>query len=1246
MESSTEAGALGVSAAATVALPGSPHTSPADGMMPFGEEYSNAVFSPFEQEQPTFPGAPETPHPAGERQQSDAREARPDTPNTERVANILANGPLQVPDEAAGLTEGFDTAAMTRNQAHESVEQADFPVGIDTDGWPAREPDAFASQDAQGFAKLMFPDGDYIVTTHDVEIGRNMEIFAQYKRHQKQAKREREQEKRKERVNAVQQERAQRELEEYQQEPSQPSLTGDDRQHADASNSSHSLEGRPAAQTTFSESGGALAFLQDSDEEAGSKRGRKKRRSMQYSKSSTSTTSVVPANLHPPVISAEYSQQELFTEDGEPYSRTLATLPIHTQQPEDIRKISKKHLLFSFNFPDERWELHIIGMNAFVNEMLFERGDIIPLNHNDEIQVSSLMITFKLPDSHRNSPGLSRGTFSQVGLEDNDDLSGDEAGAAGTSPVRRLSNAFEDAITSDDEPTGPKKAVPKLKLKGLKKQQKEKKSSGSKQKPQEEEKAAHKISLKKQQPRPSEQSPSPDAEKKPEKGKKPKEAAKQPPEPNVAEAMEAPPAPPVFTAEPGSALASVPLDELPQKRKGPGRPPKNGLVSKRDQALVKKKEREYEKSGMVAPPFNKLLDMVRAETKQKEVLAKMQSGSLPPNTELPPAVEIDFTATAAKAPVASTPTPNDDQTGSLPPDPARRPSSPRPKRVARSPSPMKPESAYSEEELKKPSATYVHILDEILRDHPSGHADLQEIYDRIQKRYPFFKYRVNTQGWQSSVRHNLLSAPRFKETGRSGKGKLWTIDHDVPLEREKKKKPTPPPRPNIAYAPYGPIPFGVGYGPGQRPPNAPPGYLVPYPGQQNAGPMANQQASAAAAQLHHAQEQMRSDPFGGLVPEILHVRSAFLQPYTDPLQMTKKSDWISKCVHVFSNRFHGSGRAPDLKVASEDEKQAYEKLDAIFKKYEVLKEKREQEKQDAKNAQFGQQGAAPAAPAQASPLVRTGSQTAPQEQDQQTVQTAVADGVAHQNANSGLSSSTPQAAEAPSGSNHAALQSSNGQPLVYARDEFAGQDRSPSVQAVPPPSAAQDALVTSASPSVGSTVSTAPPPHGLPYAPPPGNQWTAQADRAPAAPQTHGNGNAQHLSQGEPGQTGLSANVQHQHSPFDNSGQVRPPQQATASTNGPSPPVRPSMSPAQGTESAQPLRQSVESSTGLPQPPQQSSASGVNHPPTFSPVQSEQTPSLAAQPEPSPVASTGTKRAAEDDPTTETEAKRAKIDEE
>ncbi|EME46200.1 hypothetical protein DOTSEDRAFT_98485, partial [Dothistroma septosporum NZE10] len=80
------------------------------------------------------------------------------------------------------------------------------------------------------------------------------------------------------------------------------------------------------------------------------------------------------------------------------------------------------------------------------------------------------------------------------------------------------------------------------------------------------------------------------------------------------------------------------------------------------------------------------------------------------------------------------------------------------------------------EDLKKPSMTYIYIIDEILSSIEGGQADLQTIYDKIQKRWPYYKYRVGSIGWQSSVRHNLLSCERFVDAGKSGKGKFWRIN--------------------------------------------------------------------------------------------------------------------------------------------------------------------------------------------------------------------------------------------------------------------------------------------------------------------------------------------------------------------------------------------------------------------------------------------------------------------------------------
>lgn len=102
--------------------------------------------------------------------------------------------------------------------------------------------------------------------------------------------------------------------------------------------------------------------------------------------------------------------------------------------------------------------------------------------------------------------------------------------------------------------------------------------------------------------------------------------------------------------------------------------------------------------------------------------------------------------------------------------------------------------------------------------------NLQQIYSAIERRYPFFKFKTGTFGWQSSVRHNLNQHDAFQKKERDGKGFLWTINPSVSIEREKRRRATPPPS-QPSPRPYYPPPHQyqlVTQG------GAPPGYS-PYP---------------------------------------------------------------------------------------------------------------------------------------------------------------------------------------------------------------------------------------------------------------------------------------------------------------------------------------------------------------------------------------------------------------------------------
>lgn len=748
------------------------------------------------------------------RESGEEPRASPTSADAATVANILANTnnglvagswdnelPSLLPTGDSSGYDQDDTALvdqiLTANDRYSNqAEWQQDPVVLE-------EP-----KDVRAYAKLAFADGDYYITTFDVILGRDMDFWKQQVREAKQMR------------------RAEQAVEVYRMEPSQPSQPDDgdgdgDNNQGPSSKDSQSLEGRPAKAlpSNFSEQGGAVFYAADEDPDV---RRVKRKRRLLASKSS-STTSVVPASLHPSMMGDFTHPNPFSTEAGAINNQpTQAFVPIHPSNPADIRAISKEHLLFSYNFEEEAWEVKVLGNHAYINDERHQRGDVVPLSHHDRINVTSLSVEFKLPDAGNGSPGPSRGTFGSDGEDEEDE--DEQETPLRTSPSRRLSNAV--AVGDSDEEGEEVDAKAPRKKSGFKITLGKKRKA---QKEEEEEEPLAKVVKKQKRKESMQDSPeeplakaakkpkrkesmehSPEVAKNPEKGKKPKTAAKEPAkapkeDADVADVTDltgpeeakeekvSPPAQPI-NLEPGSIFEGVAPEHLPQKRKGPGRPPKNGLISKRDQSFVKRKQKEYEKRGIQPPPFDQLVAEVRAETKQKEAAAKAAArGEAPPEMPILQSIENDPTMMPAK--LETMPSANMDLTQSATPmEPVRKPS-PKPKRIVKSPSPMKPEAEYTEEEMKKPTMTYVHILDEVLRDHPIGKADLQELYDRICKRYPYFKFKTGTSGWQSSVRHNLLQHERFKEDGRSGKGRLWAINYDHPLEKEKKRNRTPPPRP-------------------------------------------------------------------------------------------------------------------------------------------------------------------------------------------------------------------------------------------------------------------------------------------------------------------------------------------------------------------------------------------------------------------------------------------------------------------
>ena len=83
-----------------------------------------------------------------------------------------------------------------------------------------------------------------------------------------------------------------------------------------------------------------------------------------------------------------------------------------------------------------------------------------------------------------------------------------------------------------------------------------------------------------------------------------------------------------------------------------------------------------------------------------------------------------------------------------------------------------------EKKVEKPPYSYIALIMMAIQAQPPKRATLNEIYQFLQERFPFF--RGSYTGWKNSVRHNLSLNECFiklpKGLGRPGKGHYWTID--------------------------------------------------------------------------------------------------------------------------------------------------------------------------------------------------------------------------------------------------------------------------------------------------------------------------------------------------------------------------------------------------------------------------------------------------------------------------------------
>ncbi|KAI5795231.1 fork head domain-containing protein, partial [Geopyxis carbonaria] len=75
----------------------------------------------------------------------------------------------------------------------------------------------------------------------------------------------------------------------------------------------------------------------------------------------------------------------------------------------------------------------------------------------------------------------------------------------------------------------------------------------------------------------------------------------------------------------------------------------------------------------------------------------------------------------------------------------------------------------------KPNHSYVVMCHEAIVASEEKALSLPQIYRAIERKYPYYKFRVTTNGWQSSVRHNLGQNKAFRKVERAGKGWMWGV---------------------------------------------------------------------------------------------------------------------------------------------------------------------------------------------------------------------------------------------------------------------------------------------------------------------------------------------------------------------------------------------------------------------------------------------------------------------------------------
>ncbi|EKD13895.1 hypothetical protein MBM_08096 [Drepanopeziza brunnea f. sp. 'multigermtubi' MB_m1] len=743
---------------------------------------------------------------------------------------------------------------------------------------PPAEPSAMdiADQEVQGFAKIEFEDGHFYLNSYSLKIGRD--VTAQ-KLHMRQMEREK----------------------------------------------SHHKGGHSKAKSMVSEKAG---FVRDFDQQEihELERDRRKRRRerdrsssrpdkrLKTPRSSGSSSQhrsrrlsmVPPSNTNQRFYQSNVEEPaRVEVEKHTPSPHRVATLLIHPLDKDNLsawKGISRDHLLIEFNFDKTLWEAHVRGVNGcFVDQVHHQRGETFALKNGDSLQIGAVLMLWRLPEhipeggtgaeqykssddgtrfesgstpsihrmhgkemsleflaDRRADPGVSSESYdddhdmNDYDMDDHDDdddieyeegeiIRGEEAGettdyneifetnrhhvesdgedaqeCAADEDKNRHEPAREEDLEMEEVLSRPKKAPP------VKKRGAGRPPKGEKSKRQEkEERLAAQAAAKTADKAKAAQQAVIQTAKEGENG------ATEPKVAEISENIESATLDPANTAN-----KTVPDGEIKRKV---GRPRKH---PKPDTPPEPRQKRKYTKRK---PKELKDGEQKDGEQKDGEQIAEGATGD-------DKGKKLVKAKKSAKSPPAFC----------LDNYPDR--------------------STFAPGELIKPQITYVTLIYDALTESKSKALTLPEIYNAIAWKHAYFAHGAQTNGWQSSVRHNLGQNDGFYKVSRCGKGWRWGVKPGATFEKERKRKASPPPQhhpgmqqlyPNTfyngppvqGYPPQGYPPQG--YPPQGYPPQGNPPQGNPPQGYPSQGMIAPPQGSAMPSQnFQPGQQPFISGPMG------------------------------------------------------------------------------------------------------------------------------------------------------------------------------------------------------------------------------------------------------------------------------------------------------------------------------------------------------------------------------------------------